>query len=434
MSAPRLAVVLLCVLVAPCGCGSAQTGPAPGRSDLSAENTGHGAVKGTQLGAAADALGSSPTPPAWAGQTAAPRALPQAALSLEGCQSYDLAATRLAELIAARQASGAPPLDLSALTAWLRAFGSPAVWPRTWTLQARALDELDLRGEWARWSTALPRAGERRCGIARAGSPGHGEVLAVVASEALADLRPLPTRARLGQWLTLDARLLVPVASAEVMVAPERGAPRRVPVRLAADALRATFTLDHPGLWRVQVLVETSGGPRPALEAWIFVDVEPSMELALGPAPGEVGARPAAAGADSAVQRQALFEMLDGARAESGLAPLRRDERLDAIAQAHAEAMRASRRTAHDVGAGSLAARLDAAGITAARIGENVALASSVALAHRALYASPSHRGNILDPGHAAVGLGVAVELAQGPGATDGVWVCEVFAAHVRHK
>jgi uncharacterized protein YkwD len=60
-------------------------------------------------------------------------------------------------------------------------------------------------------------------------------------------------------------------------------------------------------------------------------------------------------------------------------------------------------------------------GVRAFRVGENVARARSLPSAHRALWDSPAHRGNLLDEGFEAVGLGVAVEPSVG------VWVCELF-------
>jgi len=172
-------------------------------------------------------------------------------------------------------------------------------------------------------------------------------------------------------------------------------------------------------------------GPRPALEAWAFVDVEPNSDEAAAPAPGESLAE-ALPEADAG----ALLDMLNAARRSERRAPLRRDVRLDQLAQAHAEAMRQSRRTAHDVGDGSPVQRLEQAGFDARRVGENVAHARSLGRAHRALWESPAHRGNLLDSGFATVGLGVVVvpesvaedDSERGSADAAGVWVCELFA------
>ncbi len=54
--------------------------------------------------------------------------------------------------------------------------------------------------------------------------------------------------------------------------------------------------------------------------------------------------------------------------------------------------------------------------------GENVATASTLENAHRALWASPSHRGNLLHEAFTRVGVAV-VRAADGA-----VWVTEMFA------
>jgi uncharacterized protein YkwD len=114
--------------------------------------------------------------------------------------------------------------------------------------------------------------------------------------------------------------------------------------------------------------------------------------------------------------------MVNAARASEGLPALRRDSRLDALAQAHADAMRTARRVGHDVGLGDPKGRVAAAGLEVSAAGENVSHAANAERAHRSLWASPSHRGNLLHPRYDSIGVGAAVD-------EDGsLWVCEVFA------
>jgi uncharacterized protein YkwD len=114
--------------------------------------------------------------------------------------------------------------------------------------------------------------------------------------------------------------------------------------------------------------------------------------------------------------------MVNAARASEGLRALRPNATLTQLASEHATMMRGVRRTAHDTGEGDLTARLARAGLSLTA-GENVAHAASVALAHRVLWASPSHRQNLLTAGFDSIGIGVALD-------EDGsVWVCEEFAA-----
>jgi uncharacterized protein YkwD len=114
--------------------------------------------------------------------------------------------------------------------------------------------------------------------------------------------------------------------------------------------------------------------------------------------------------------------MVNQARATEQSPPLLRDPALDALAQAHAEAMRRTRRIAHDAGDGDPKTRVEAANLDILAAGENVAHALDVARAHRALWASPSHRENLLEPRFDRIGIGMALD-------SDGsIWVCEVFA------
>jgi uncharacterized protein YkwD len=64
--------------------------------------------------------------------------------------------------------------------------------------------------------------------------------------------------------------------------------------------------------------------------------------------------------------------------------------------------------------------RINRSGITLAVVGENLALAGSVAAVHDGLMASPSHRDNLLDPAFDRVGVGVV----RGP---YGLMVVQVF-------
>ncbi len=118
--------------------------------------------------------------------------------------------------------------------------------------------------------------------------------------------------------------------------------------------------------------------------------------------------------------------MLAAARAESGEPPLARDARLDAIALEHARSMATARALAHDSGDGDPGARVQAAGLSWRALGENVAHGATLTLAHRALWASPSHRANMLRRDFEHVGV-AAVRDERGD-----VWVVETFASGLR--
>lgn len=333
------------------------------------------------------------------------------------CGAPDAALHRVARAIAERRARGLGTPDPDAVTRMLREAGEPHVRPRVMTAAGQApLEDAILRGKLEELRT--PQA---RCGVGLARVPHGGEVLVAVAVEALADLEPLPLRARVGQWLSLEAQLHVRAREAQLVVLGPRGAPRTVPTSLdpTTGRARARFAADRPGAFTVQLVADVEGGPRPLLEARLFADAEPTAEDADEPAPGEEtggGARDAAA----------LARMIAALRELEGLPPLARDERLERLAHRHATRMAERGALAHDVGDGDLRARFEEEGLAAVIVGENVARAATLERAHRALHASPSHRMNLLRADYTHVGV-AAVEGEDGT-----LYVCEVFAAGLR--
>ena len=326
---------------------------------------------------------------------------------LSSCGGEDAALSKVAREIAEARAKGEAAPDSEGVVARLRRAGDPHMGPRLFVATGHApIDETKVHLHGA------------VCGVAFAPAAQGEEVLVVLRAETLADLSPLPTRARTGEWLTLEAKLRVPARSAKVVVLGPRGLPRNVPTSFDGGVVRARFALDQPGAFTVQLLGELEGGPKPLLEARVFADVSPSGLGDETAAPGED-----AAGVDAA----GLARMIVALRAAEGLPPLVHDDKLDAFASAHAERMRAGHRLAHDVGDGDFKERFEADGTIAARaVGENVAHAASVPLAHRALYASPSHRMNLLRADYTHFGVAVAR-------AEDGsVYACETFLSRAR--
>lgn len=340
----------------------------------------------------------------------------------------------VARRIVARKARGAATFDDDGIAFAQRAAGEPHPWARsfvaTGTPRERALAWSPLAGRVAAWrahvasrpsdDAAPGETGALRCGVASGHAPDGTEIVALVAVDALADLAPLASRAHAGQWLTVDVHMLVPATGARVVVQGPGSAPRGVPTSFdaARGRVRARFAPDRPGAFTVQVMADLAAGPRPVLEASVFADVEPPA------APDDTSAAPGEELAARGSPGDALFAMMEAARAEAGLRPLSRDARLDAIALAHARAMIASGTLGHDVGDGDPSERLQNANIAARDAGENVAHAENVALAHRALWSSPSHRANLVRPDFDRGGAAVVAD-PHG----DGVWVVQLFAA-----
>lgn len=356
----------------------------------------------------------------WKSELASPKATaptnPTETALLSLCGAADTALMDVATLVAKRQLEGAHNLTADELAFALRAAGDPHVWPKAWSLSGENLDDADIATRLKTFLGSSRTLGTRRCGVARQKGPGNADVATVITIDALADLSSLPTSARVGQWINLEGAMLIPASGVQVVLLGPRAAPKTVPSSLSGGRIRSTFSVDQPGAWLVQVLATVSTGPRPVLEATIYAGQKPPNEFVRAPVPGEEAGKGVKDSAD------AMLRMINAAREAEGRRPLTRDPALDAIARAHSEEMKKARLVGHDVGGGDPRARLEAAGIRSAVAGENVASASSLENAHRALWASPSHRGNLLLERFTRVGVAVV------QGADGAFWVTEMFA------
>jgi hypothetical protein len=368
--------------------------------------------------AASDALGSElSVQDGIETRAPAPDADPDAAF-LGLCPFVDAGLSRVARRFAraASEGQAAPNADEVGLA--LREEGAPYPWPHAWSLRGQGDLRAEARERLASWLDSFRDGGARRCGIALE-TRGKSSTVAAVAADALADLEALPGRVRTGSWLSLNARLLVPAQGAKVVILGPRGAPKPLPTSLSSGEVRARFALDAEGPWLVQVLADLEQGPRPVLEALVIAGNAPRSSALHASAPGE----------DVEVSGGPVIQlgaMLERARRDEGLPRLAFDDELARLAQVHAEAQRRERRVAHDLGAGDPEARTAAAGLMLRTVAENVAHADSLALAHRALWRSPSHRANLLNTQVDSVGIGVAED------SKGGVWVCELFGERAR--
>jgi len=385
-------------------------------------------LPGARGGDVARAEGSAGVEPAWtwASEVASPRPVDLTTLTDREaelqrlCGRSEAGLRAVAARLVERKLRDLPYLDSDGLGEAQRVAGEPHVWPRAWVVSGRALDHETTRQKLEAWRGTFREPGERRCGLAKGYGADGTEVIAAVALDAQADLGPLPVRTHVGVWLPIDVKLLVPATGAHVVIMGPTGRPRTVPTQLQGDRVHAQIALDRPGAFTMQVVADIATGPRPVLEAVLFADAVPWTQMPDLAAPGE------AAGSAATTDRGALLAMIQALRSSEQLPPFTPDPRLDAVALAHAQRMQQGRVVAHDVGDGDPARRLEAAGIRAMESGENVAHAASVVLAHRALFASPSHRANLLAAGFDH--LGVAVTRAP-----DGsVWVAEEFAGGQR--
>lgn len=109
------------------------------------------------------------------------------------------------------------------------------------------------------------------------------------------------------------------------------------------------------------------------------------------------------------VSERAMFEFLNKERQERGLKSLTFDPNLQAVARDYARLMLTNGFFSHTSTGGTTAAeRVQKAGIQYSQLGENLAFAPDIYIAHQGLMNSPGHRRNILEPAFGKAGIGVA--------------------------
>lgn len=121
-------------------------------------------------------------------------------------------------------------------------------------------------------------------------------------------------------------------------------------------------------------------------------------------------------------QEQLAVNLLNQARQNEGLEPLKVNLQLSKLAADYALDMRNRKFFAHvDPDGKDPFERMAAVGIDFPNAGENIALSPDVETAHRMLLESPLHRENILNPKFTEIGIGVR------PDARGGVYLVQEF-------
>lgn len=332
---------------------------------------------------------------------------------LRACGPGDAALARVASALAMGRVKGEPMPPSDEVAMLVRDAGGAQPWPRAVAFMAPSLDRAQLAGRVSSWASKLPNGKRRVCGVGSAENERGDTAVVVLAAPSLGELVALPRKVKPSTWVTVDARLLSPVDidTARIVVLGPRGEPRSLLTSASKGRITGKFSADRPGRWLVQVLADAGQGPLPALEATIVVGDDDAVDEA-PPGDAERGE------GDEAT----VLAMLSKARKSEGAPKLRDDATLTRMARAQAERMARAGSLAHDAGDGTPDERLEREGVSARYVGENVAHASSLRGAHRVLWASPSHRQNLLSPRFESVGVGVA-RSADGT-----LWVAQLFA------
>jgi uncharacterized protein YkwD len=308
---------------------------------------------------------------------------------------HDVART-LAELGAERVAS-----DRDLLTYLLRKRGAPYANVELLLAEVGSSDLGEVERASSKWAAKGSRQRSVRCGAGLAPTPA-GHLVVVLRAPKWGELLPIPTEVPARTPFQVEVRWTDLAYSAELVAMPPEGRARRTPLLPSGDGAQTEITLPSPGVWTLQILVKTEGGPTPAFLAVVHVGTALSTYSEEPSVPGE------AASSKGKDREATMLEMMNEARRASGVRLLRRNARLDQLATDHARAMAKRGEISHDLGDGPPGRRLEAASFKFQGVGENVALAESVKRLHRAIWASPSHRENLLLSSWEVVGIGIA--------------------------
>ncbi len=338
------------------------------------------------------------------------------------CTTPDAGLAAVARVFAQHRVTHGRLMRNDELVFELRRHGLPYVWPTTMLLATSGERPNEVEAKVGEWLDRLPTHAQRRCGAARVQTEAGMALVAVLVSDALADVRPVPRQARVGQWLPLDVQLHVPVEDIEVIALGPTGSPFSLPAHVTASGkVRAQLPLQKAGRWLFQVLPTLEQGPRPVAEVEVFVDTPVPDSFHTQAVPGET----TWTFLEEAAPEQLLLAMLNEARGSEGLPPLELNEVLSLVAKSHALAMQQRRQVSHDVGSGDPGARMARLELHPGVVAENVARADSIQGAHRVIWQSPSHRRSLLHDEFTQVGLGVVTD------ANGEVWVCQLFVDRV---
>lgn len=235
-------------------------------------------------------------------------------------------------------------------------------------------------------------------------------VIVVTLSFRHASLEPVPRRVEVGAPLTIRGELAEGWDHPISVIERPDGEIERAP-RGDARAFSFDVSTAERGVHRVELLGRGPLGEAVVMNFPVYVGEDPPRAMELQPEPATSGSSTASA---EEVEAE-LLRLTNEARRARGLAPLRRDPRLDAIARAHSTDMLEHGFVAHtSPTTGSPTDRVTRAGLRSGLVLENVGRDHSALELHRGLEGSPGHRANLVNPDVNTIGLGVVVDDRDG--------------------
>jgi uncharacterized protein YkwD len=214
-------------------------------------------------------------------------------------------------------------------------------------------------------------------------------------------LAAIPRQIPLGGHVALEARIAAGFAKPEVVITAPDGTVRQQTPPLLKGVIRDVIRCIAAGRHQVEIAAAGTLGSSVLANFPVYCGVAPPAA-----APRGAGVRTVSVTPEEA-ERQ-MLALINRDRQRAGVAPVKADDRLTAIARAHTRDM-----VEHDfVGhvsptTGTAGDRVRRAGLTPTFISENVGRGYSAEEAEQGFMASPGHRANILDPRPQRVGIGI---------------------------
>jgi uncharacterized protein YkwD len=238
-------------------------------------------------------------------------------------------------------------------------------------------------------------------GIDRATS--ENRILVAVQTKLL-DLAPVQRVWPNGAEIDVSGRLLGVFREPHFYVTFPSGEAQRYPILVRQQEFLTRIRCDRgPGIYQLEVFGNNGLGPKVLANFPVYCGVDPpaAYEGAAGYVPPRV--------APNEAETQ-LLDLVNQARRHAGLAEVPADPRLADVARAHSRDMHENNFVGHiSPTTGGPMDRVLTAGLSFARVLENVGRDASAEEVHAGLMRSPGHRSAILDAGVTHVGIGVVV-------------------------
>jgi uncharacterized protein YkwD len=243
---------------------------------------------------------------------------------------------------------------------------------------------------------------------------GAGIRAVVVRARRQVSVEPLPASSAVGGSVSISGRFLSPLTSPALYVESPDGRVEQLPLKQRGGAFEARVSFRAEGYYTLEIMGKGDSGPE---VAWMVGHAVGSASAFSEPRDFEAGI---ARGADD---ESSVLDSINRQRLKGGEPALATDTRLSQIASAYAAELRELHLFAHvSPRSGDLKARLQKAGYSYERAGENLAQGPTALEAADLAAQSPAHRKNLLDPGYTRCGVGIS----RGEG---DVILVEVFAS-----